>query len=160
MLNEEIDLKFNPMSSWAKLKKSEYVSFGIADMPEAKVVCAYNAGRFLEGYNVVVVYDYGKNENFFEELSNGYATLNASRTNQDELGIVPIYWKSNNKLFLSVIKVISNPTFQILDLFFDIEGEIYCVHTYIPKEEKDFSFENLANKYKYFKKILENVKNL
>lgn len=134
--------------NWKEILPYEYANYGIANLPEAKVISAYKILSNEQDFNVVSLYDYGKDGKFIKELEDTYIDLKDDTEAQKELGIKPVYWECCGKnIMLSVISVMTSDIFYVVDIFFVYLGEVYCYHTYIPSSERCLDFGSLMQKY-------------
>ena len=61
---------------------------------------------------------------------------------------------------LSVVKVITKPEFNVVDVFFVFMKNVYCFHTYIVGDEKDLSLKDLQSKYEIIDHIVKEIDGL
>lgn len=156
-----IEYKFNPHQSWIKLDKNDYSNYAVVQISEAEIVSAYKIGSLYNFSNTVVLYNYGKNDGFLSDLEASYNELQHSIEEQDELGVFPVYWESfgDNKM-LSILKLITHPVMNIVDIFFEYNDDMYCFHTYIKSEEKKLDITNLSAHYPNIRHIINEINNL
>ena len=155
---ENLKAVFSPMKHWHEIESKDFASYGVANMPEAKVISCYKIGVLYRAYNTMTLYDYGKDDNFVQELYKSYKELQLSLEQQDEYCIFPEHFEIFNKTrFLSVIKLIHNPAMNIIDIFFVIRGRVFCCHTYVPKEEKNLKLNELVQKYEYINHVVAKI---
>lgn len=153
--------KFQPKNNWKFIEKQDYAKYGIVSLSEAKVVFAYEVGTLNNKPNTVALYDYGVDDNFITELMASYYDLQSDISQQEEYGVFPMYWQRfNGENLLSVLKLISYPVMNIIDLFFVAEERIYAFHTYLPKNEQNFNLAYLMSKYDNIKYLVEKIDEL
>ena len=147
--------------NWKEILPYEYEKYGIANLPEAKVLSAYKVELNTQQFNILSLYDYGKDNKFIKELESTYLELQQDFDEQNELGITPVYWECCGKnIMLSVISVKSSDVLYVVDIFFVYSGEVYCYHTYIPSSEKDLDFGALIQKYDVIGYVLKEINGL
>ena len=156
-LTSQLSCKFN----WVEIKPKEYASYGIANMEEAQVIYSYKVGTIYSAFNTLTLYDYGKDDKFIKNLFSSYNELGKNSAEQQELGIKPIHWElGKNNFMLSVIKVIARQEISVVDVFFVYQSNVFCFHTYLPGDEKDYSIENLTKKYSVIDHIVKEIDGL
>ena len=158
MTTQELKNKFSAMFSWQQIDKKDYASYGIANFPEAKVIASYKIGVLYRSFNTMTLYDYGKNENFIDDLKFSYEELQMDIEEQEEYGVFPLHWENfgDNKFF-SVLRLVHNPIMNIIDLFFIVDNNVYCFHTYLPKEEKSLKLDELTKRYKDIQHVVKEI---
>ncbi len=165
---QQICEKFAPSFSWSEIEKDQYKKFNIADIEGAKVLSCYGVSHIKENVNTVTLYDYGKTVeiakngkeqkfDFVETMQQELNYLKQSKESQQEFGIVPLAFEKEDNFALSIIKTTKNSNINIVDIFFERENNAYCYHTFLPKEEKDFSISSLSFKYPHLKYIFKNL---
>ena len=155
-----INKLIKPMEGWEKIEKEDYDKYGVVTLNEAKAIISYRTEGFY-GQNTVTLYDYGQDEDFIPDLKASYQELFYDIGLQDEYGVFPVYWEDFGKgNFLSVLKLTYKPVMNIVDLFFNIDNNIYAYHTYLPKEENKLDIKSLKQKYYDINFIVEKLNDL
>ena len=147
-----------PHSSWFKIERNDYSNYGIIETTDSKIVVSYNIGKIYNQQNTLTLYNYGKDDGFISELADSYKELQLNFKEQDEYGVFPLYWENfGNGCFLSVLKLITNPSMNIIDIFFVFGGQVYSIHTYLDKKEHNFKLTNLCSKYPNLRHIINEL---
>ena len=148
--------------SWVEVLPKDYANYGIASLPEPRVVYCYKVGTIYGAFNTLTLYDYGKDDKFIKQLDESYLELKDNKEEQEEFGITPKHWEIFNKdsSMLSVVKVITKPEFNVVDVFFVFMKNVYCFHTYIVGDEKDLSLKDLQSKYEIIDHIVKEIDGL
>ena len=157
----DILTKFEPHSSWIKLESKDYLRNGVTETTGAILLESYSIGTLYGTVNTMTLYLYGRPDDFLDDLIESYQELKSDEELQKEYDIKPIYWeKYQQDKMISVIKLISSPAVNIIDVFFEYDKKLYGFHTYIPGEEKQLKFSELYAKYPNIRHIIDEINKL
>lgn len=160
MMKKEFLKVFKPKEGWIEIDKSLYSVYGLDKNSQAKVVSAYKIGKFLEAENTLAIYDYGKQKSLLDDIDAEYKDLQLDIKLQDEYGAFPEHWEHKGNMLYSVLRLVKSPNIRMVDIFLNNNGNIYCVHTYLDKSDKDLSLDAICKKYKDIGYILDEIGNL
>ena len=152
--------EFKPKENWTLIDKKLYAVYGLDKNTQAKAVEAFKVSSFAEFENTLTIYDYGKQKGILDSLDAEYKDLRLDLKLQDEYGAFPEYWEKTDKMFYSVLRLVKTPNIRMFDLFFVNNNNVYCIHTYIDKNDKDLTLDAVAKKYKDIGYILDEIGNL